>query len=683
MQNNPFSQPSTLPYQAPPFDRIADEHYRPALEEGMRQKREEIRRIADNPAEPTFANTFEALEEAGQMLRRVENVFSAMTSANTSDFLQALDEEMSPALTALEDDIKLNPRLFSRLDAVYQQRHLLDLSPESLRLVEVTWQAFQLAGASLGEQQKAQLKALNQEAAMLSTRFGNQLLAAAKAGGPVVTDKSLLAGLSEAGLAAAALAARERGVEGWLLTLQNTTQQPALQHLSNRETRRALFTAARDRAEKGDNNDTRGLVARLAQLRAAQAALLGHASYAAWKLQDQMARTPEAALGFMRKIVPAATARARREAEAIQAMIDREGGGFTLAPWDWLRYASRVRREQYDLDEGETNPYFEVWNVLEKGVFFAASELFGLSFTEKTTFPVYHPDVRVYEIYDRDGEAMALFYADLFKRDNKSGGAWMGNFVGQSTLLESQPVIYNVCNYTKPAAGQPALISWDEVITLFHEFGHTLHGLFATQRYPGLSGTETPRDFVEFPSQCNEHWASHDRVFEHYATHYQTGEAMPASLREKLIRSSRFNKGYEMTELLAAALLDQHWHALPAEASLQDVAGFEQAALRSEKADLDAVPPRYRSSYFQHIWGGGYAAGYYAYIWTQMLADDGYAWFTERGGLTRENGDRFREAILSRGNSEELGELYRKWRGRDPVIEPMLINRGLTGDGEE
>ncbi|WP_428946090.1 peptidyl-dipeptidase Dcp [Pantoea sp. FN060301] len=683
MQNNPFSQPSTLPYQAPPFDRIADEHYRPALEEGMRQKREEIRRIADNPAEPTFANTFEALEEAGQMLRRVENVFSAMTSANTSDFLQALDEEMSPALTALEDDIKLNSRLFSRLDAVYRQRHLSDLSPESLRLVEVTWQAFQLAGASLGDQQKAQLKALNQEAAMLSTRFGNQLLAAAKAGGPLVTDKSLLAGLSEAELAAAELAARERGVEGWLLTLQNTTQQPALQNLSNRETRRALFTAARDRAEKGDNNDTRGLVARLAQLRAAQAALLGHDSYAAWQLQDQMAGTPEAALGFMRKIVPAATARAGREAKAIQDMIDRDGGGFTLAAWDWLRYASQVRREQYDLDEDDIKPYFELWNVLEKGVFFAASELFGLSFTEKTTFPVYHPDVRVYEIYDQDGEAMALFYADFFKRDNKSGGAWMGNFVGQSTLLESQPVIYNVCNYAKPAAGQPALISWDEVITLFHEFGHTLHGLFATQRYPTLSGTETPRDFVEFPSQCNEHWASHDRVFGHYATHYQSGEAMPALLREKLFRSSRFNKGYEMTELLAAALLDQHWHALPAEAPQQEVAHFEQTALRSENTDLEAVPPRYRSSYFQHIWGGGYAAGYYAYIWTQMLADDGYAWFTERGGLTRENGNRFREAILSRGNSEELGELYRKWRGRDPAIEPMLSNRGLTGDGEE
>lgn len=682
MQNNPFSQPSTLPYQAPPFDQIADEHYRPALEEGIRQKREDIRRIAENPAEPTFANTYEALEEAGQMLRRVVNVFSAMTAANTSDFLQALDEEMSPALAALDDDIKLNPRLFSRLDAVYQQRHLPDLSPESLRLVEVTWQTFQLAGASLSEQQKTSLRALNQEAATLTTRFSNQLLAAAKAAGLVVADKTLLAGLSEPELAAAAQAARERGVGGWLLVLQNTTQQPALQNLSNRETRKALFTAARDRAEKGDASDTRQLVARLAQLRAAQAALLGYESYAAWKLQDQMAKTPQAALAFMRQIVPAATGRARREAEAIQAIIDTEQGGFPLAPWDWLRYANQVRRERYDLDEDEIKPYFDAWNVLEKGVFYAASELFGLSFRACTTFPVYHPDVRVYEICDHDGAAMALFYVDLFKRDNKSGGAWMGNFVEQSTLLETQPVIYNVCNFAKPAAGQPALIAWDEVITLFHEFGHTLHGLFATQRYPGLSGTETPRDFVEFPSQCNEHWASEDRVFAHYATHYQTGEAMPAALREKLARSSRFNKGYEMTELLAAALLDQHWHAVAAETPCQEVAKFEQTALGREQIDLAAVPPRYRSSYFQHIWGGGYAAGYYAYIWTQMLADDGYAWFTERGGLSRENGDCFRQAILSRGNSEDLAALYRNWRGRDPVIEPMLVNRGLTESEE-
>nr|WP_024968030.1 peptidyl-dipeptidase Dcp [Pantoea sp. IMH] len=682
MQNNPFSQPSTLPYQAPPFDQILDEHYRPALEEGIRQKREDIRRIAENPAEPTFANTYEALEEAGQMLRRVVNVFSAMTAANTSDFLQALDEEMSPALAALDDDIKLNPRLFSRLDAVYQQRHLLDLRPESLRLVDVTWQTFQLAGASLSEQQKTALRALNQEAATLTTRFSNHLLAAAKAAGLLVADKTLLAGLSEPELAAAAQAARERGVEGWLLVLQNTTQQPALQNLSNRVTRKALFTAARDRAEKGDASDTRQLVSRLAQLRAAQAALLGYESYAAWKLQDQMAKTPQAALAFMRQIVPAATARARREAEAIQAIIDTEQDGFPLAPWDWLRYANQVRRERYDLDEDEIKPYFNAWNVLEKGVFHAASELFGLSFRECTTIPVYHPDMRVYEICDHDGAAMALFYIDLFKRDNKSGGAWMGNFVEQSTLLETQPVIYNVCNFAKPAAGQPALISWDEVITLFHEFGHTLHGLFATQRYPGLSGTETPRDFVEFPSQCNEHWASHDRVFAHYATHSQTGEAMPAALREKLTRSSRFNKGYEMTELLAAALLDQHWHAVAAEAPHQEVAQFEQTALGLEKIDLDAVPPRYRSSYFQHIWGGGYAAGYYAYIWTQMLADDGFAWFTERGGLSRGNGECFRQAILSRGNSEDLAALYRKWRGREPVIEPMLVNRGLAESEE-
>lgn len=682
MPTNPFSQPSPLPFQAPPFDRITEADYRPALEEGMRQKREEVERIANSAEPPTFANTYQALEQCGLMLRRVESVFNAMTSANTSDLLQQLDEEMSPRLTALEDDIRLNNQLFARLDSVYQQRQSLGLDDESLRLVEVTWQAFQLAGASLSDDTKAQLKVLNQQAATLTTQFTNKLLAATKAGGLAVNDAAALAGLSEAELSAAAAAAQEKGLQPqWLLVLQNTTQQPALQSLSNRDTREALFSAAWQRAEKGDGNDTRAPIANLASIRARQAQLLGFASYADWKLQDQTASTPQAALDFMRAIVPAATARANREAADIQAVIDQQQGGFRLQPWDWLFYAEQVRKANYDLDENQIKPYLELNNVLENGVFWAATQLYGITFKARSDIPVYHPDVRVYEILDVDGEPMALFYTDYFKRDNKGGGAWMGNFVEQSTLLGTKPVIYNVCNYPKPPEGQPALLAWDDVITLFHEFGHTLHGLFAEQRYPSLSGTATPRDFVEFPSQLNEHWASDPQLFSHFARHYQTGEPMPTALHKKIINASKFNKGYDMTELLAAALLDMHWHSLAADQQEQDVATFEQQALETEQIALAAVPPRYRSSYFQHIWGGGYAAGYYAYLWTQMLADDGFVWFSEHGGLTRENGQRFRDAVLSRGNSGDLKALYAQWRGREPEIEAMLINRGLKEEG--
>lgn len=677
MQANPFSQASTLPYQAPPFDKISDEDYRPALEEAIRQKREEVQQLADNPETPDFENTFEALEKCGSLLRRVENVFGAMTSANTNATLQALDEEMSPRLAALNDEIHLNSKLFSRLDEVYQQRDAAGLSAEALRLTEVIWQRFQLAGASLTDQQKTELKALNQQAATLSTQFTNRLLAGTKAGGLSLADPEQLAGLSAAELTVAAQAAADRGLQGqgWL-ALQNTTQQPVLQSLSNRETREALFDLAWRRTEKNDANDTRQLIAQLASVRAQQAELLGFGSFAEWKLQDQMAKTPQAALKFMRAIVPAATDRARREAADIQLVIDRKHS-FALAPWDWLYYAEQVRLEKYDLDESQIKPYFEVTSVLENGVFYAATQLFGITFSRRSDIPVWHPDVTVYEIIDKNGLPMALFYTDFFKRESKGGGAWMSNFVDQSRLLGTHPVIYNVCNFSKPAQGQPALISWDDVITLFHEFGHTLHGLFAEQYYPSLSGTNTPRDFVEFPSQINEHWASNEQVFIHYARHHETGEPMPQALRDKLVKASKFNKGYDMTELLAAALLDLHWHSLPADAPQQEVASFEKSALQADNIDLPQVPPRYRSSYFQHIWGNGYAAGYYAYIWTQMLADDGFEWFNEQGGLTAENGQIFRDKILSRGNSEDLRQLYAEWRGHDPVIEPMLINRGL------
>ncbi|MBA4819788.1 peptidyl-dipeptidase Dcp [Pantoea ananatis] len=676
-RQNPFFNVSSLPYHTPPFDQIQETDFLPALQAGMEEKRQEVLAIATNPEAATFLNTCEALEKSGQLLTRVSLVFNAMTSAHTSPYLQQVDEDIAPQLTALNDEIMLNRPLFSRIDQVYLQRNSLDA--ESKRLVEVLWQRFQLAGANLPETQKQQLKALNQEAARLSTQFTNKLLAATKVGGLVVNDVQQLAGLSPSDLAVAQAAAAARGLENaWLLVLQNTTQQPALQSLEDRPTRQALFHAAMTRSEKNDDNDTRALVLRLAQVRAEQAKLLGFASFAAWQLQDQMAKTPDAAFAFMRNIVPAARARAEREAAAIQQTIDSQQGNFTLGAWDWNFYAEQVRRAQYDLDESQIRPYFELNSVLEKGVFWAATQLYGIQFTQRHDLPVYHPDVQVYEIFDTDGSGMALFYTDFFKRDSKGGGAWMSNFVNQSTLLDEKPVIYNVCNYTKPANGEPALLSWDDVITLFHEFGHTLHGLFASQRYPSLSGTETPRDFVEFPSQINEHWASEPQVFRHFALHYQTGEAMPAALHEKIIRAGKFNKGYEMTELLAAALLDLHWHSLEGKTPVQSVDAFEQQALRSDDIDLAAVPPRYRSSYFQHIWGGGYSAGYYAYIWTQMLADDGYQWFVEHGGLTRENGDIFRQKILSRGNSSDLKALYESWRGGAPQLEPMLKNRGLA-----
>lgn len=673
--NNPFFEISLLPYQAPRFDAINDSHYRPAFDEAMRLKRADIDAIIAQRAAPDFDNTVLALEKSGAMLSRVSSVFFAMTSAHTNDDLQALDEQFSTELAGLANDIWLNDTLFARVEAVWQDREALDA--ESRRLTEETYQHFVLASARLNADEKAELKSLNTEAATLTSQFNQRLLAANKAGGLVVDDVRQLDGLSAEEMAAAAHAAAEKGLkERWLIPLLNTTQQPALAALALRETRKKLFSAGWERTQKGDENDTRELIRRLTALRARQAQLLGFDNYASWSIADQMAKTPEAALEFMRGIVPAARGRAALEQADIQKVIDDEQGGFTVQAWDWAFYAERVRSAKYALDESQIKPYFALNTVLEDGVFWTARQLFGIRFVERFDIPVYHPDVRVWEIFDHTGEGMALFYGDFFARDSKAGGAWMGNFVEQSYEFAARPVIYNVCNYQKPANGQTALISWDDVITLFHEFGHTLHGLFASQRYATLSGTNTPRDFVEFPSQINEHWASHPQVFAHFARHYQTGEPMPDALREKMLNATQFNKGYDMTELLSAALLDMNWHGI--QEPVEDVEAFEAAALKKEGLDLPAVPPRYRSSYFAHIFGGGYAAGYYAYLWTQMLADDGYQWFVEQGGLTRENGQAFREAILSRGNSTDLAELYRNWRGHDPKIEPMLENRGLS-----
>lgn len=676
--NNPFLHVSLLPYQAPHFDLIEDSHYRPAFDEGVRRQREEIAAIINNPAPADFDNTLVALEQSGQLLGRVTRVFFAMAGANTNPLIQQLDEQFSAELAELGNDIWLNDALYQRVKQVWQQRDALSLDPESRRLLEVSWQRFQLAGAALAQEQKTALKALNTEEALLQSQFQQRLLAAVKSGGLVVDYLHQLDGLAADEIAAAADAARDKGLhDRWLLALTNTTQQPALQALADRQTRHNLFAAGWTRNQKGDANDTRELVLRLAEIRARKAELLGVADYASWSMADQMAKTPSEALAFMRRIAPAARRRAEQELADIQQVIDEEGGDFQAAAWDWLYYGEQVRRAKFAIDEAQLKPYFALDRVLEDGVFWTASQLFGIRFVERFDIPLYHPDVRVWEIFDANGEGMALFYGDYFSRDSKSGGAWMDVFVEQSTLRAQHPVIYNVCNYQRPKAGGCALLSWDDVITLFHEFGHALHGLFANQRYASLSGTNTPRDFVEFPSQIYEHWAREPQVFAHYAKHYQTGEAMPDDLRDSMFRASTFNKGYDMSELLAAALLDMHWHSVTPQGLPQDVDAFEQQSLRKEQMDLAAVPPRYRSSYFSHIFGGGYAAGYYAYLWTQMLADDGYQWFVEQGGLTRENGQRFREAILSRGNSCDLEALYRDWRGHDPLIEPMLKNRGL------
>jgi len=676
--SNPFYTESSLPFHAPPFDKIKDTDYQPAIEAGMAQRLAEVRAIAAARAAPTFENTFVPLEKSGRLLNRALHAFHGVTGANTNPYLQDVKTALAPKLAAHQDAIYLDGKLFARISAIYAARETGGFDPEQKRLIEVTYDEFVHAGASLSAADKERLKQMNAEASTLSDTFSKKLLAANTAGAYSTASPDALAGLSEAQLAAAAQAAQARKVEGYVVPLQNTTTQALLGSLTTRATRNAIFDNSWNRTEHGDANDTRSIVSRLAQLRAQRAALLGFANHAAWQLKDQMAKTPENALDFLNTLVPLATARAAREGKDIQAVIDAQHGGFTLEAWDWDFYAEQVRKAKYDLDDAEVKPYFEINNVLENGVFYAANQLYGITFKERRDIPVYQADVRVFDVIDADGKPLALFYCDYFKRDNKQGGAWMSEFVGQSKLLGTRPVIYNVGNLPKPAPGQPALISFDDVITMFHEFGHALNGMFADTQYPSLSGTATARDFVEFPSQFNEHWATYPAIFEHYARHYQTGALMPPELAAKIKRAKTFNKGYDMTELLAAAELDMQWHMLPAGAPPQDPDRFEQTALDKAHVALRAVPPRYRSSYFQHIWSGGYSAGYYAYLWTQMLADDAFQWFDENGGLTRANGDRFRQMILSRGNTLDLAALYTAWRGRPPKIDAMLKDRGLV-----
>src|SRR5438105_2429017 len=675
---NPFFVESALPYHAPRFDLIRNEHYQAALEEGMRQQLAEIDSIARQTRQPTFENTIVAMEKAGALLTRVSKTFTGVVGANTNDTLQKIQDAEAPKLAATNDAIYLNDQLYQRVKSVYDRRNASNLSPEQVALVERYNRDFVRAGAQLSEADKTRIRSINQELSKLSTDFSNKLLAGTKVGALVADSPSQLAGLTDDEIKTAADAARQRGLTGkWVIPLRNTTQQPAQAELTNRATRQKLFELSTLRTARGDSNDTKNTIRRMAELRAGKARLLRYPTWAAYTLATQGAKTPENAIKLLTDLVPPATARARSEAADMQKLIDSQHGGFKLQPWDWQYYAEQVRKEKYDLDESQIMPYFELNNVLQNGVFLAANKLYGLTFKERHDIPVYHPDVRTFEVFAANGEPLALFYADYFKRDNKSGGAWMDQFVDQSALTGWKPLVYNVANFTKPAPGQPALLTYDDVTTMFHEFGHALHGMFSNVRYPTLSGTNVPRDFVEFPSQFNEHWALDSTVFANYAKHYQTGAPMPAALVDKIKNSRTFNQGFSMTEILAASLLDFAWHTLPAGSNPSDVAAFEAAALQRYSVAVPEVPPRYHSTYFSHIWDGGYSAGYYAYTWSEVLDDDAFAWFREHGGLTRENGERFRSMILSRGGTVDAATLYRNFRGRDPSVEALLEERGL------
>jgi peptidyl-dipeptidase Dcp len=675
---NPFFNPSRLPFQAPPFDKINNMDFQPAIEEGMSQELAEVEAVANSADAPTFANTIETMERSGSLLRRVSRVFGGLTQSNTNSVLRKVQAEEAPRLAAHRDAIYLNPRLFARVKAIYDQRATLPLDAEQKFLTERYYRDFVRGGAQLSEADKTTLRALNREQSKLTNDFRNRVLNDTNASALIIEEKAQLDGLTAADVAAAAEKGKERGADGkWVLTLQNTTQQPEQTFLRNRAVRERLFKASIERGNHGGENDTTAIVTRLAQLRAQRARILGYPSFAAYALDDQMAKTPESALKLMTDMVPAATARAAAEAGRMQKLIDGERGGFKLGPADWQYYAEQVRKAEYDLDEAQERQYFDLDRVLNDGVFFAANKLYGLTFKERKDIPVYRPDVRVFEVIDAGGKPLALFYADFFSRPNKAGGAWTSSFVNQSGLLGTRPVVTNVENIPKPALGRPALLSFTEVTTMFHEFGHALHAMFSNVTYPTLAGSSVPRDFVEFPSQFNEHWALEPTVLANYAKHYESGKPMPPALIAKIRKSHTFNQGFATTEYLAAALLDMAWHSLPADAPLQQVDAFEAAALRRFHVDVTEVPPRYRSTYFSHIWGGGYAAAYYAYLWSEVLDDDAYAWFVEHGGMTRQNGQRFRDMVLSRGGTQDPSAMYRAFRGRDPIVEPLLEDRGL------
>jgi len=683
---NPLLEPSTLPYQMPPFDRIRVSDYVPAFEEAMREQLREVAAIAHNPKPPTFENTIVALDRSGQALQRVGFIFDELNSNNTNDEMQKIDTEMAPKRSAHRDAIYLDRALWERVDAVYQKRAGLKLDPESLQLL-TRWHArFVRAGARLTPAEQARLRTLNAEIAALTTTFGQNVLKATTEGAVTVDNVQDLAGLSAEQVSAASQAAEARGLKGkWLITLQNTTQQPVLANLENRALRERIFRASVTRGLSGAA-DNRAVVTGIVKARAERAALLGYDTHAAYAIEDESAATPAAAREVLLKIAPAALARAKKEAADLQQLIDTQAKAkgipsFTLQPWDWEFYSEQLRKARYDFDQSQVAPYFELNRVVQDGVFYAAHELYGLTFKERKDLPVFHPDVRVFEVFDADGSGLGLFIADYFARDNKQGGAWMNAYVEQSRLLKRKVVVSNNLNIPKPAPGQPVLLTFDEVTGLFHEFGHALHGLLSNVEYPSLASPETPPDFGEYPSQFNEMWAREPQVVAHYARHYQTGEAMPPELLAKVIKAQQFNEGYATTEYVAAALLDLAWHQLHTSEvpAADEVPAFETAALKAAGVDYAPVPPRYRTTYFRHIFNSDYSAGYYAYLWSEVLARDTGAWMHAHGGLTRANGDELRRSVLSRGRTAEPLELFQSFYGRGPEIGPLLEYHGIGG----
>ncbi len=685
MASNPLLAPSTLPLQYPPFDAIKDSDFGPAFDRGMAAHLVEIEAIANNPAAPDFDNTIVALEKAGQPLRRAVTVFMSLAGADTNDARKQLQAQYSPKFAAHQDAINLDPKLFARIESLYERRATLGLDAEGVRLVERYHDDFIRAGAKLSDSDKVRLKAINAELAKLGTDFSQNVLAEVNDSAIVVDTREELDGLPDEAIAAAAEAAKARKLEGkYVLALQNTTGQPPEAYLSNRALRERLHRASVVRNSRGNQWDNTAIVSQVVKLRTERAAMLGFPDYASYGLGNQTAKTPAAVNAMLGKLAPAAVANAKREAADLQAMIDREQAAkgeptFRLEPWDWAYYSEKVRQQKFAFDEAQLKPYFEMKNVLENGVFFAAGQLYGLSFRERKDLPVYHPDVLVYDVFDADGKQLSIFLADMYARPSKRGGAWMNAYVPQNRLLGTQPVVANHLNIPKPSEGKPTLLTWDEVTTMFHEFGHALHGMFSNVEYPTFAGTAVPRDFVEFPSQVNEMWADWPSVLANYARHYQTGEPMPQALLDKVLASAQFNQGFKTTEYLGAAILDQAWHQIgSAEAvpAADGVMAFEAAALERAGIAYAPVPPRYRTPYFSHIMGG-YAAGYYAYIWSEVLDANTVAWFEQHGGLKRENGDRFRRTLLSRGGSKDASQLFVDFAGHEPKIEPLLERRGL------
>jgi peptidyl-dipeptidase Dcp len=679
--DNPFAASSELPLHFPPFDRIREEHYRPAIEQGMAEQRAEVAAIGANPEAPTFANTLEALECSGRLLDRVLSVFYNLVSSDSTDSLLALEGEVSPMLAAHQDAIHLDAALFSRIDQLHRDRAALALAPEQLRLLERLHTDFVRAGAALGEPEQEQLRSLNERLSTLTSTFSTRLLAETRDLAVHVQDRSELDGLAEDAVAAAEQAARTRGLDGYLITLVLPTAQPALASLTNRALRRRLHEAAVSRGLRGNEHDTREVITEIAALRAQRAALLGFADHASYVVADRTAGTVEAVASMLGALVGPAVANARDEATELEAALHADGHKGPLEPWDWAFYAERVKAARFEVDEARLRPYFELGRVLHDGVLRAATALYGVTFDQRHDLPVYHPDVTVFDVNDHDGTQLGIFVCDWFARDSKRGGAWMSTFVDQSRLLGTRPVVVVNLNVPRPPGDEPALMTSDNVRTAFHEFGHALHGLFSDVTYPRLSGTNVPRDFVEFPSQVNEMWAWWPEILSAYARHHVTGEPLPQAEVDGLLAASSYGEGFATVEYLGAALLDHEWHRLAPGAdpvAAEDVETFEREALRRHGIDLDVVPPRYRSTYFQHAFLNGYDAGYYSYIWSEVLDADLVEWFHEHDGLQRSNGERFRQRLLSRGGSQDAMEMFAAVRGRGPRIEPLLERRGLT-----